>query len=267
MRCPLPRQPTASRQRLKSDSGQSCRCGGDPSLWHLLVWMTGCAVYFSLARRFLPRTARQSGPDAPAERTCALHGLCWTGAVVALIQSWAGIAAGRSSRGRGCCFRWGASWRSICWSSSCHASSCGACRIVAGGGTCLALALPTLSRRLPGWWKGFFVVLALLMAGKLVWLLASLTRGVTMPERSVGSLRAAAVGAGAAAVRDGGSSRSASAGNATDGSIGWASCVRSFGCGWSCGGPEDPFPTDVGGNGRAVRTSNGSEVRSRNPWA
>jgi hypothetical protein len=155
-----------------------------PSLWHLMLWMTGCAVYFSLVRQFLRRAPDNPGQILLLSALALYTGLCWTGTVIALTQLW-----GHRRRvlepgtwllfSLGCILTVELLVEFLPEGFPLRADS------LQIGGTCLALALPTLSRRLPLTWKVWFAVLALLMAAKMVWLLVSLTHGAPLSEPAI----------------------------------------------------------------------------------
>jgi hypothetical protein len=64
------------------------------------------------------------------------------------------------------------------------------------GGTCLALALPTLSRRMPGRWKALLALLTLLAAAQLVVLLGALSLEVELARASLARFRIIRAGVG-----------------------------------------------------------------------
>jgi hypothetical protein len=156
-----------------------------PGIWHLLLWMTCCAIYLSLMRWFLPPTGLRSTDIIQLSLFALYTGLCWTGALLVI---------GRTVRPAGFPLEPGA-WllfalgcilavdlltamlsdrpehRSLSW------------RLSAG---CLAWAAPTLSRDLPGRWKALFAMLAILATARLVWSLVAVSyRLPPMPRQAI----------------------------------------------------------------------------------
>ncbi len=153
-----------------------------PRLWHLLLWMTGCAVYFGLTRHLIVRS-----PDNPAQMTLlvalALYtGLCWTGAALALIQI-VGVRRPALEPGTWLLFSLGCILAIDLGVEFLPAQFAIRPEAIQLSSTCLALTLPALSRRMPGTWKSLFAILALLMAGQLIWLVAALRGSLAMPDR------------------------------------------------------------------------------------
>jgi hypothetical protein len=146
----------------------------------LLLWMTGCAVYFSLARHFLLGQPRTPGDMLWLCALAVYTGLCWTGAIV--------VAASLLGRKRappepaawwlfalGCILTLDLLVPTVPSPFVVRPES------LRLGGTCLVLSLCTLSRHLPRRWKALFAALCLLAAGKLVTLLAALSQEQTLP--------------------------------------------------------------------------------------
>jgi hypothetical protein len=160
-----------------SDSSQ-------PGIWHLLLWMTCCAVYFSLMKLFLPASVLRPADVIRLSLFALFTGLCWTGALLAI---------GRMVRGSGPALEPGM-WllftlgcvlavdfvvallpdRSAVRPLSLH--------LAAG---CLTWVAPMLSRRLPGRWKALFAVMAVLSAAKLLWLIAAIGQGLDISRQYV----------------------------------------------------------------------------------
>jgi hypothetical protein len=162
---------------------------GRASLAHLVLWLTGCAIYFSLARQFLPQP-----PESPRQflllSALALYtSLCWTGMAVVVSRVF-GIGRPPIAIEPG-------AW--LLFSLGCILTiDLGVAFLPSSlpmrreplqiGGTCLALVLPTLSRRMPRSWKGLFVTLALLATVQLVALVASRTLEFEFSERRISQL-------------------------------------------------------------------------------
>jgi hypothetical protein len=159
-----------------------------PTLGQLVLWLTGCAVYFSLVRTFLPHA-----PEAPARilllSGLALYtGLCWTGLVIVL-RRLAGRAAAAIEPGAWLLFSLGWILTIDLVVEFLPPDFLVRRESLQIGVTGLALALPTLSRRMPGHWKALFALLTLLVAAQLLGLLGALSLEIDLPRERVAQFR------------------------------------------------------------------------------
>lgn len=148
------------------------------TLWQLLVWLTGCGVYFAALRGMLPQEQRPLWGDLMLSLLAAGVGLGWVGVIQVLqLSPRSGAARLRRDPSDATPAPSPGTWLLAAMGLIAAADlivdlafpkTTARAQVLRQIATCLIFLWPTLSRHLPRVWRYYFLLLALHEAARLV---------------------------------------------------------------------------------------------------